>query len=145
MADFERVQEEKRRAAEEDKKVKSFEQMYFEMSETKQKNMRIGGAGGYGGALEDELGLPKPSPKIGEAKSTTPRGGSTTPRGVKSGLSTTPRGAAKANMPTTPTKTPTKDGKFTFDFASIFANDEMPADEFKDYFSNLDSDLPKEP
>ena len=108
------------------------------MSETKQRNMRIGGVGGYGG-LDDEAGFPKPSPKPGEsATSTTPRGTarSTTPR--KSGLSTTPRGAAKANMPTTPTKTPTKDGAFSFNFASIFSNEDLPADEFRDFLNNLD-------
>ena len=84
--------------------------------------MRIGGAGGYGGGAEDESSFPKPSPKIGDrGTSPTPsKGGSTTPRGLKSGLSTTPRGAAKANMPTTPTKTPNKDGTFSFNFASIF-------------------------
>jgi hypothetical protein len=54
-------------------------------------------------------------------------------------LNTTPRGAAKANLPTTPTKTPNKDGTFNFNFASIFSNDELPADEFKDYLNNMDT------
>ena len=111
------------------------------MSETKQRNMRIGGAGGYGGGLDDEAGFPKPSPKLGESgTSTTPRGPgqSTTPRGLKSGLSTTPRGAAKANMPTTPTKTPNKDGTFSFNFASIFSNEDLPAEEFRDFLNTLD-------
>ena len=84
--------------------MKTFEQVYFQMSETKQRNLRIGG-GGYGGIMEDELGMPKPilkdafnssTPRV-DTSNTTPRGTgqSTTPRGVKSGLSTTPRGAAK--------------------------------------------------
>lgn len=46
-------------------------------------------------------------------------------------------------MPTTPTKTPTKEGNFNFNFASIFASDEMPAEEFKDYLNEMDNSIPK--
>jgi hypothetical protein len=61
------------------------------MSETKQRNLRIGG-GGYGGIMEDESGLPKPVPKDTFNSTTTPRRdtSNTTPRGT--GQSTTPRG-----------------------------------------------------
>ena len=58
------------------------------MAETKQRNLRIGG-GGYGAMMEDE-GVPKPSPKV----ETATAAGSTTPRGGTGGGSTTPRGAA---------------------------------------------------
>jgi hypothetical protein len=114
---------------EEDKKVKTFEEIYFQMAETKQKNARVNA---YGADIDLDTGLPRANP----SGSTTPTK-STTPKGVYSGLSTTPRG--KSNLPVTPTKMANADGTFSFNVKSIFSNNELPVEEFDDFLTNMDS------
>ena len=41
-------------------------------------------------------------------------------------------------MATTPTRAPNADGTFNFNFASIFSNEDLPADEFKDFLNTMD-------
>jgi hypothetical protein len=90
--DFEKQNEDKRRAIEDDKLMKTFDQIYVNMVEERLRNLKTG----Y--TIDEETGLPVKSPRQKTprkgATGTTPRG--TTPRGSTPrsffGGSTTPRG-----------------------------------------------------
>lgn len=76
MSDFERQEEDRVRVAEEDRRLKTFEQVYMQMVEQRQRSMRT--------YIDEETGMPMRSPR----DNLTPRGtGGITPSG--SGL--TPR------------------------------------------------------
>ena len=71
MTDFEKVEDEKRKWAEDDKRIKPFEQVYIGMAEQRSRGAR--------GMIDEETGLSLRSPREG----ITPRGGNAmTPRSV---------------------------------------------------------------
>lgn len=142
------------KAIEDDKKLKTFEQVYMEMVDSKMKSIK-------GFALDDEnvktgsksprltpRGEGRKTPRAGEGRKTptragegrkTPRGtgGSTTPRGYRASPFT-PSGAA-VGTPGASAAAGANDGSLSARSENILKNEnDLPVEEFGGFLTNLD-------